>query len=260
MNDGAEWDVYLCNVNDHPASIVLDLSLRKKAPDPERPWLLFVWIKLQESNEGGLGCRSELDSLVQVENSLCEDLDTSCGAMFCGTITNLGRREFYFYVLVTEGVEEAVIRSLSSSPQYKFQIGFEHDPSWKQYLDVLYPPEDELERMANRRVLELLDKHGDQSFKTRPVQHWIFFRNAADREAFLKESALKGYDRPYSYEIEHRDDRFCACVSRDQTTEPDVIDGSIMELRQLAARFNGVYDGWETQVINDDEVAPPKPN
>ena len=37
------WDFYFANVNEMPASLFVDLGIRNSAPDPERPWLLWVW-------------------------------------------------------------------------------------------------------------------------------------------------------------------------------------------------------------------------
>jgi Family of unknown function (DUF695). len=43
-----EWDSYLCNVNDKLASIRVDLGIRSTVPDPNRPWLLWVWVYFED--------------------------------------------------------------------------------------------------------------------------------------------------------------------------------------------------------------------
>ncbi len=49
-----EWDSYFCNVNDKLASIRVDLGIRSTVPDPNRPWLLWVWVYFERPRTDGL--------------------------------------------------------------------------------------------------------------------------------------------------------------------------------------------------------------
>ena len=60
-------------------------------------------------------------------------------------------------------------RSLSSFSRYEYKTGTQDDPSWHQYLSVLYPPEEGVQKIENRRVLEVLQKKGDRSAIARSV-------------------------------------------------------------------------------------------
>ena len=49
-----EWDSYFCNVNDKLASIRVDLGIRSTVPDPNRPWLLWVWVYFERPRVDGM--------------------------------------------------------------------------------------------------------------------------------------------------------------------------------------------------------------
>jgi regulator of RNase E activity RraB len=52
------------------------------------------------------------------------------------------------------------------------------------------------------------------------------------------------------------------CFGKIQKCTSDAIDKSVLELRNLAHRFHGEYDGWEAQVMIGTESEEPfgKPN
>ena len=64
------WDCYFCNVNDKLASIRVDLGIRSTIPDPDRPWLLWVWVYFKQPRPNGLSSEEEFEKLVSLEDSL----------------------------------------------------------------------------------------------------------------------------------------------------------------------------------------------
>ena len=155
------WKPYLCNVNGKLASILVDLGLRESVPISSKPWLLWVWVHFQSPRPDGLSDSKEAPTLYKIEDSLAPSLVRECRAILSGRITTEGRREFYFYGETTDGFRKAVRDALTGFEDYKFDVGEQEDSSWNQYLNVLYPSSEDLERISNMDLLDKLVGQGD---------------------------------------------------------------------------------------------------
>ena len=111
----------------------------------------------------GLSSQEEADTLWKLEDNLTTTLEKELNAVFVGRITSQGRREFYFHAPQAPENDGVIDRSLSSFSRCEYKTGTQDDPSWHQYLSVLYPPEEEVQKIENRRVLEVLQKKGDRA-------------------------------------------------------------------------------------------------
>ena len=156
-----DWNFYFCNVNDVAASVFLDLGIRNAVPDKGKPNLLWVWVYLKWPREDGLSASSAFDSLTAIEEKLTEVMVDRFDAALCGRITTNGRREFYYYAPRSGRLESAVEDAMSQWRDYEFDCGSKADPEWRQYLDVLYPSDEDRQRIENRKVLEVLEQKND---------------------------------------------------------------------------------------------------
>ena len=242
------WTPYLCQVNGHPASITVNRGLAENAPDAAKPWLLWIWVHFHSSRPDGLTTRADAERLWKIEDVLTARLIETCGAVMVGRITTCGRREFYFYGESNERLSEVVPQTLGNFPGHRFESGYRQEPDWGHYFQVLLPSGDELQRIANRDVLDVLLKHGDLASVSRLVRHWIYFASP-DQRAQYKAAA---HQREFTFEYESddgpKDAPYVLCLSRVQSVEEDAIHAVVFELCELAEEFGGEYDGWETQV------------
>jgi uncharacterized protein (TIGR01619 family) len=253
-----QWNFYLCKVNGSLASIFLNMGLREEAPLLAKPWLLWVWFYFRSPREDGLSSSDEAPVLHQIENALASALSGTCGALLGGRITTESRREFYFYGETFEGFEITVKTCLASFPEYRFDLQSEQDPEWKQYLDVLYPTPRQSQCMANREVLEALERHGDVHTIVREVDHTLDFPSEIARSQFCSQLLEKGYR--LTEETESGGELgFRATVSRDHSVDQDTIDGIVLNLMQLVEQFGGTYDGWGTTTMTELDVVHQAP-
>jgi uncharacterized protein (TIGR01619 family) len=244
-----DWDIYLCEVNDKPASIFLNLALGSKAPMRDKSYLLWVWIHLRSPRADGLTDGSEFNTLSAIDKELTKRLASACKAIQAGTITTDGRREFYLYGRSIKDFDRAVTEAMAKFPQYKFDSGSKEDAQWQQYFEVLYPSDEDLQLMKNQRVLEVLEQHGDRLEPIRDVHHWIYFHTPADRSWYAIEAQELGYKIENESEIKDSVCRFGLQITRDQSVTHDQINEAVTELFRLAKQVKADYDGWETQVI-----------
>ena len=111
---------------------------------------------LRWPREDGLSASTEFDSLKVIEEKLTAALIGGFDVVLCGRITTDGRREFYYYAPRSERLEAAVEGAMSQFRNYEFDCGSKTDPEWRQYLGVLYPSDEDRQRIENRKVLEVL--------------------------------------------------------------------------------------------------------
>lgn len=245
-----DWDSYICNVNGELASVFLNLSLVQTAPDSSRPRLLYVWVKMKSPRPDGLSSQEEADALWKLGDELSARLEKELNAAFVGTITTQGRREFYFYVPKASESDRAIDGSLSSLSSYKYETGTQDDASWGQYLSVLYPAEEELQKIKNRHVLEVLQKKGDRLEDPREVCHWIYFKSEPDLLKFSQSIKELGYELlPTSRTDEKQPRSYGLQIRRKDRVDQDSIDDAVVEILRFAKAVDGEYDGWETQLV-----------
>ena len=128
-----------------------------------------MWLHFNAARADGLSSEDEAADLLRIEDQLVPTIKLECQAQLVGRITGAGRREFYFYSAAESSLESIARTTMASFPAYRFDIGEQNDPSWGHYLDVLYPTPREMMSIQNRRVLDQLEKNGDDHAISRPV-------------------------------------------------------------------------------------------
>jgi len=213
-----------------------------------KPWLLWTWVYFQAPRSDGLSDSKEAPTLYKIEDALEVSVGRACQAIPCGRITTEGRREFYFYGEAKNGFRQAVEVALRDFAGYRYDIGCREDSDWVQYLNVLYPSPEDLQRIANMDLLDVLVKRGDVLTVAREVQHWMYFPSDSSRSLFRDAIVTTGY-KVISEPSSNGNLPFGIVVARIQSIEQNSIDRTVLELFNLARRFDGDYDGWETPVV-----------
>jgi hypothetical protein len=58
-----DWDFYSCRVDDKPASIFVDLGIRRDVPLSGRPYMAFVRLFMRAPRPDGLSSQEEFEDL-----------------------------------------------------------------------------------------------------------------------------------------------------------------------------------------------------
>ncbi|HEY2391574.1 MAG TPA: DUF695 domain-containing protein [Candidatus Angelobacter sp.] len=243
------WKFYFSNVNGKYASISLNMALRPDVPIADKPWLLWVWIYLLAPGDTGLTSSNEAPVIWEIEKTVENALASACDAIHCGRITTDGRRELYFYGKNKRGFEKAVKAVMSSFTQYKFDLGDQKEADWNQYLNVLYPSDEDMQRISNLDLLDVFAKKGDTLEAQREVSHWIYFSREVDRELFAQMLIQRGYQIGTVPDQPEDELPFGLIAIRTQSITLAAINDTVIELFRLARAANGAYDGWEAEVI-----------
>ena len=140
--------------------------------------------------------------------------------------------------------------ALAPRPGYRFSLGSQADPGWTHYLSVLYPTDEERQRIENRKVLESLERHGDPLTKRRRIDHWMYFERESDVEFVVRALTPLGFEVAERAPDQAGDERSRIMLQVHREDLPDYrsIDDVTMPLFRLARDHGGEYDGWETSV------------
>jgi len=242
------WEFYLCSLDAAPASVLVDLSAAAVAPVADLPFLGWVRLRLRAPGPEGMSSTQELEQLSQIEDHLMQALPRTGAARYVGRSTAAGCRDFYFYAASAGRWQPRVAAAMAGFDQFEFECGTREDREWRTYFEVLHPDAEDLQRIQNRRVCDLLEQHGDALTLAREIEHWAYFPDAAARTRFLAAVEALGF-------------RICELWDEPEATRCGMrfvrldvpsfsgIDELTLPLYQAALEAGGEYDGWETQVI-----------
>jgi hypothetical protein len=244
------WDFYFSRVNDALSSIAVNMGLRAAAPDPTHPQLLWVWVPMRSPRSDGLSSSDEAPALDRLEDALTAKLGSELGAVSVGRITGDSRREFYFYAAGDGPLEKLVAAVLENESGYTAECGQQPDPTWSQYLNLLYPSPRDQERMRNRRVIEALASNGDQGAIDRPIDHWAYFASESDRDEAASRLKRAGFSvnerssdsaagvRSHGLQFQHRG-----------PAAQESVDQASFRILDALSGLDAEYDGWESPVM-----------
>lgn len=241
-----DWDTYFCNVDDKPASILVDLGAAEAAPLEGLPYMGHVSLALLDPDENGFSSREEYGALYQLEDALESALTGTDNTVYVGRSTTAGRRDFVFYTSAPEGWKEKITAALKEYPAYSWRASIREDKEWETYLEFLYPSEMDMHIIQNRRLCTYMEEQGDDLAKERSIDHWLYFPTEQARTAFCEEIRQEGFsigDSPApDRESDDEDAEYEVIITRPDV--PAEINDVTLDIAERAHRLGGRYDGW----------------
>lgn len=242
-----DWDFYPCKVDDAPASIFLDLALLDYAQEASERTLNALRISMLQPGDHGMGEAAEADTLNPIEDFIVADAKT-LGLIYVGRLRNTGVWQLTF---MGTGDRTAELRDMASrhleSSGRSFDVIAREDPDWSYYRQFLYPDNEQMAWIQNRRVVDVLVQKGDSLASRRRVDHWILFPNKRAKDAFSEAVRANGF-RIATDGVVGDDNLIRLQVYRVDSVRLEAIHAVTTELTALAAQQGGKYDGWETSV------------
>lgn len=237
-----DWDFYALLVEDRPASIFVDLSLARHAPVASAATMAYISVEMRAPRPDGLSSGDEFDDLVAVEQSLETNLID--GAIYAGRCTTAGYRDFYFYVADVEAFFASGETAMAGHPAYAYSTGHRADPEWTVYREFLLPGPRDMQRIHNRRVVALLEEHGDRLDLPRSIDHRAYMPTQASADAL--QASL--FEQGFSVEVCHGDGSGDVTLDFKRVDAPSEIERVVMPVFDLVRSMGGAYDGWGCEV------------
>lgn len=214
----------------------------------------LVVLKLKDlgTERNGFPSRETFDDLYALENKI-EEIASNNGSKYPGRFITDGIGYYLVYSNSPEKVKAQLENLMNKVTKFSFDISVRDGNDWKDYYQMLYPPQKDKQRYHNSILINRIIQVGDKPDKERGIDHGVFFHTAEDREAYLKE--LKKLKFPYKsfqfFEDKDIDRAFTLELKVISPLKLDLLNSSTDILISLAEKYNAMYDGWGAEVIRE---------
>jgi uncharacterized protein (TIGR01619 family) len=246
----AQWETYMGQYEKGPGSTILNMSIKNIAPVKDLPFLLVTGITFEKCTADGLPEQEAFPQLYKVSEAVKLSVDSAVINIFAGAFTYQCERLNYYYIKDTAGIRKKLNKLYADSfPGSKFYTNIKVDKIWQAYLDFLFPNALSLEFMLNEKLLLKLKEAGDHLDKERPVNHLIYFTSEADEQCFIPYVLKQHFKIAAKEKTDDLKHPFKLQISRTDKVDLSTISAITIDLKRMAMKCNGEYDGWETAVV-----------
>jgi len=214
----------------------IELDLIEEAPQEERPWLLWLFVKADIVTE----------TLEAFSTDLMATLNTSLDAVFAGRVMKEGWAEFYFYAPQSKRFENISSEVMNRHGGFVYERGSSKDTKWEMYSDNLYPDAYGLLSIQNRHTIDALVEAGDDLTLPREVEHYLFFQTKSSMERSVAQLASHGYTVKEYVTDDESDYAYGVVLLKTEAITPDVVEETTTLLYESAIQEHGLYEGWST--------------
>ncbi|WP_227940225.1 DUF695 domain-containing protein [Alkalihalobacillus deserti] len=245
------WNFYIAELDDHLASIVVDLEVTEEVNIKKYKKLFSVKINIKNPTELGYPEEQEDERLGEWEYDLMERLNNE-DIIQVGRLTTNGIREFFYYAKKEKHVKIIDQHALAVFDNNGYEtdiIGIEEDEPWAFYYEFLYPNQYHFQHMSNRELVEMLENEKDDLEVPRMIEHWVEFETLEHLKAFERDIRQKGFTTEEYEQEKNEDGTYSITISREDSVDYHLIDSVTDTIIETAQKHNGEYDGWESPVI-----------
>jgi hypothetical protein len=239
-----EWIFFPCQMGECRAFIFYDHGIRDSIANAPSQ-LLKVRATFKQPLPNGLPANEEFQRLTQLEDAL-QALVQDKKSIYVGRVTVDGHRHFYIYTAESEAEWSLGLDQLGAQHDYPLGYVLKTDEGHDGYWKELFPTDDDWQVIQDLRVIETLEKEGDDGSASRCIDHWAYFPSYPAAQEFSEWAKGQGYG---SSSTEVTDDsKFRVRFSHEGSVRLDDITSHTIALRRKASELGGDYDGWETPI------------
>ena len=238
-------EYYITTADESSVYTELEMDFLDDAPQAERPWLLWAFLKL-ETTADGLPSDEALQNLKGVTATLNERLAQELDVLNVGHKFEDGWVELYYYGPTAKKFQAVVSEVIGS--QYVMDIGSTRDAKWEHYLYTLYPNPLMLQQIQTRQILNELQEVGDDFTKEREVEHYLGFLTEGHAKRVSEELYLHGFEEKtlgYNSSEEYGN---TLVMIQTHTLDKELLEELAFLLMTTAEKEHGIYVGWSSEV------------
>jgi len=215
----------------------VDLSLVDDAPDEQRPWLLWLFVKVGNNEDS---------EFVRFRDDLIVTLDSQVEAVYVGTICKDGWCELYFYASTSKKFENITSEVMVRHSKYPYERGSSKDTKWEMYQERLYPEPFDIISIQSRHTLEALMEEGDDLSVPREVEHYFFFQTPTALQRFETSMLSQGFIIKEHMNDDESDYVYGVTLLKTESITPEQVNETTSILYELVLQDHGHYEGWST--------------
>ncbi len=238
----AERFTYDWEIDGDDAVFCADMSLYDHAPDLNYSALLYMNCAAKTAGKA-------LDAgLEKRTRRVLKKCLKALSPLYAGYIRTEDAIQFYFYASET-GYLGALEAIAAKQRALYCRAGAQEEPEWQTYFQLLYPDEAKLQTEQNRRHIELLKKHGDNTAAARRVRLHMFFPSEPIVKYFCDEALRIGFAVGNSEYAPELDTPYGVALHKISTLNKKDIDRLTTQAIRLASGYEGMLKDWDCQLI-----------
>lgn len=243
------WELYMKQIDGYVASVLFNAGISHELPSEDKWYVGFIKLKMNHPDGRGMISADEETQLSFIEDKIeMESLRYRIGT-YVGRIVSNGEITFVYYLKHDFEWPDVVSSAMKEFGSYSYEYGSKMDMEWEIYHKLLFPTALEWQIIQNHKVCDQLKAQGDSLYLPRAIEHKAYFETAEARDAFItaiEEEAFKVKDF-----VEHSEQTHMCGVSFYRQDKPFYydIDTLTLHLIEIAGRYEGAYDGWESSVV-----------
>ena len=241
-------EYYITTSDESSVKTELEMDYLDGAPQSERPWLLWAFLKMNEVGEDGLPTASESAKLKSVTETLKETLSSQIDAINVGQKYEDGWLELYFYAPTAKKFQSLISKVIGSD--YISDTGSTKDAKWEHYLYTLYPSALMLQQVQSRHIIDELKEEGDDLTKVREVEHYMGFLTETQAKRVSETLYLHGFkEKEISYNSSEEYGN-TLIMTQEHAIDTELLEELAFLLITTAENEHGIYAGWSTGVAS----------
>lgn len=241
-------EYYIATSDESSVKTELEMDYLDSAPQKERPWLLWAFLKMNDVDEEGFATATELQRLSSVTDTLKETLSNEIDAISVGQKYEDGWLELYFYAPTAKKFQSIVSKVLGSD--FIMDTGSTKDAKWEHYLYTLYPSALMLQQVQSRHIMDELKEEGDDLTVVREVEHYMGFLTESQAKRVSEELYLHGFkEKEISYNSSEEYGN-TLILTQDHAVDAELLEELAFLLITTAEKEHGIYVGWSTGVVS----------
>ena len=241
-------EYYITTSDESSVKTELEMDYIDSAPQEERPWLLWAFLKMNEVDDEGFATASESAKLKSVTDTLKETLSNEIDAINVGQKYEDGWLELYFYAPTAKKFQSVVSKVLGSG--YITDTGSTKDAKWEHYLYTLYPSALMLQQVQSRHIMDELKEEDDDLSIAREVEHYMGFLTETNAKRVAETLYLHGFkekDISYNSSEEYG---YTLIMTQEHAIDAELLEELAFLLITTAEKEHGIYAGWSTGVAS----------
>jgi regulator of RNase E activity RraB len=239
-----EYYIYQ-NEDDKTVRTETDPGLLDAAPQEDRPWLAWVFVRMHSPDVSGMCKNSECDLLRRMQTDLTEALREKLDAVISGVRIQEGWMELFFYLPTARKFDNIAAEVMKKYAFYSFETGSSRDAKWLHYRNELYPDALMLQQIRSRAVIRELEEAGDNIVLLHEVEHYLFFQTEAQRKRAVQKLEASGFVLKENVRQEGEFGYGAVLVRKHDITESTLTEVTA-ELFDAVRDEYGLYEGWST--------------
>ena len=261
-------DFYEIIEDDKITMITVDLSFISKAPIEQNPLSVILEVKFKLPDENGLPGKEDFQTSTNIEDKIIESIENktttvmsrfkkllklkpkdSTDIFYVARCFDKGKVDFAFYCKEGYNFEGFCKKLMADFTGYEFNLYHEIDKEWEFYTDFLYPSPLEFQLISDRNLIDRLEELGDNSEIPRDISYWIYFKNDGSRQKCLSELLENGYKFEQNHDLENEEYNLGIVINKNSLLNLETASSHSTFLYEMAEKYDGNYDGWETPVM-----------